>query len=127
MLAERGINVNHTTLYIWVQRYASEIEKRLRRYWRQPSGFCSWHLDETYIRVNGRWAYLYRAVDSRDCTVDFYLSLRRNSKATYRFLGKLLNNTKRGQIPRVINTDKAPTYGRALALLKREGKCPPDT
>lgn len=127
MLAERGINVNHTTLYIWVQRYASEIEKRLRRYWRQPSGFCSWHLDETYIRVNGRWAYLYRAVDSRGCTVDFYLSLRRNSKATYRFLGKLLNNTKRGQIPRVINTDKAPTYGRALALLKREGKCPPDT
>lgn len=77
--------------------------------------------------MNGRWAYLYRAVDSRDCTVDFYLSLRRNSKATYRFLGKLLNNTKRGQIPRVINTDKAPTYGRALALLKREGKCPPDT
>ena len=97
---------------------APEMEKRLRWYWCQPSGFCSWHLDETYVKVNGKWAYLYRAVDSRGCTVDFYLSSRRNTKAAYRFMGKLLKNTKRGQIPRLINTDKAPTYGRALALLK---------
>ena len=76
------------------------------------------------MKVNGRWAYLYRAVDSRGCTIDFYLSSRRNTKAAYRFMGKLLNNTKRRQIPRLINTDKAPTYGRALGLLKREGKCP---
>ena len=100
MLAERGVNVDHTTIYRWVQRYAPEMEKRLRWYWRNPSGFCSWHLDETYIKVNGRWAYLYRAVDSRGRTIDFYLSPRRNSKA--------------------------PTYGRALALLKREGRCPPE-
>ncbi|NJD86189.1 DDE domain-containing protein, partial [Candidatus Erwinia dacicola] len=58
------------------------------------------------------------------CTIDFYLSSRRHTKAAYRFMGKLLNNTKRLEIPRLINTDKAPTYGRALALLKREGKCP---
>ncbi|EJJ96960.1 TnpA_rve, partial [Klebsiella pneumoniae subsp. pneumoniae KPNIH17] len=45
-------------------------------------------MDETYVKVNGRWAYLYRAVDSRGRTVDFYLSSRRNSKAAYRFLGK---------------------------------------
>ncbi|OAT14971.1 transposase [Buttiauxella gaviniae ATCC 51604] len=81
MLAERGVSVDHTTLYRWVQRYAPEMEKRLRWYWRQPSGFSSWHLDETYIKVNGKWAYLYRAVDSRGCTIDFYLSPRRNSKA----------------------------------------------
>ena len=56
-------------------------------------------------------------------TINFYLSPRRNSKAAYRFMEKLLNNTKRWQMPRLINTDKAPTYGRALALLKREGKC----
>ncbi|MBF9186245.1 IS6 family transposase, partial [Klebsiella pneumoniae] len=59
MLAERGVNVDHTPLYRWVQRYAPEMEKRLRWYWRNPSGFYSWHLDETYIKVNGRWAYLY--------------------------------------------------------------------
>lgn len=59
MLAERGVSVDHTTLYRWVQRYAPEMEKRLRWYWRQPSRVCSLHLDETYIKVNGRWAYLY--------------------------------------------------------------------
>ncbi|EQA7965591.1 DDE-type integrase/transposase/recombinase, partial [Klebsiella pneumoniae] len=53
-------------------------------------------------------------------------SSRRNSKAAYRFLGKILNNVKKWQIPRFINTDKAPAYGRALALLKREGRCPSD-
>uniref|UniRef100_UPI002E7A784E IS6 family transposase n=1 Tax=Escherichia coli TaxID=562 RepID=UPI002E7A784E len=89
-------------------------------------GLCPWHMDETYVKVNGRWAYLYRAVDSRGRTVDFYLSSRRNSKAAYRFLGKILNNVKKWQIPRFINTDKAPAYGRALALLKREGRCPSD-
>ena len=60
-------------------------------------------MDETYVKVNGRWAYLYRAVDSRGRTVDFYLSSRRNSKAAYRFLGKILNNVKKWQIPRFIN------------------------
>ncbi|GHL51483.1 hypothetical protein ECZU29_63330 [Escherichia coli] len=61
-------------------------------------------------------------VDSRGRTVD--ISSRRNSKAAYRFLGKILNNVKKWQIPRFINTDKAPAYGRALALLKRERPVP---
>nr|BBV20570.1 IS6 family transposase [Escherichia coli]BBV20585.1 IS6 family transposase [Escherichia coli]BBV20594.1 IS6 family transposase [Escherichia coli]BBV20596.1 IS6 family transposase [Escherichia coli] len=65
MLAERGVNVDHSTIYRWVQRYAPEMEKRLRWYWRNPSDLCPWHMDETYVKVNGRWAYLYRAVDSR--------------------------------------------------------------
>jgi IS6 family transposase len=56
----------------------------------------------------------------------FYLYPRRNTKAASRFLGKILNNVKRWQIPHIINTDKAPTYARALALLKRQGKCPPE-
>ena len=80
-------------------------------------------MDETYVKVNGRWAYLYQAVDSRGRTVDF-ISSRRNSKAAYRFLGKILNNVK-WQIPRFISTDKAPPMV-ALALLKREGRCPSD-
>jgi IS6 family transposase len=75
-------------------------------------------MDETYVKVNGRWAYLYRAVDSRGRTVDF--SLLPSTAKLYRFLGKILNNVKKWQIPRFINTDKAPAYGRALALLKRE-------
>ncbi|WP_072101709.1 IS6 family transposase, partial [Salmonella enterica] len=105
MLAERGVNVDHSTIYRWVQRYAPEMEKRLRWYWRNPSDLCPWHMDETYVKVNGRWAYLYRAVDSRGRTVDFYLSSRRNSKAAYRFLGKILNNIQftPGDFTRAIN------------------------
>ncbi len=73
MLAERGVNVDHTTIYRWVQRYAPEIEKRLRWYWRNPTDLSSWHIDETYVKVNGRWSYLYRAVDQRGDTIDLAL------------------------------------------------------
>ena len=50
MLAERGVNVDHTTIYRWVQRYAPEIEKCLRWYWRHPTDLSSWHIDETYVK-----------------------------------------------------------------------------
>src|SRR3546814_4586585 len=70
-LAERGISVDHTTIYRWVQCYAPEMEKRLRWFWRR--GFDpSWRLDETYVKVRGKWTYLYRAVDKRGDTIDFY-------------------------------------------------------
>src|SRR3546814_8117190 len=73
MLAERGISVDHTTIYRWGQCYAPEMEKRLRWFWRR--GFDpSWRLDETYVKVRGKWTYLYRAVDKRGDTIDFYLS-----------------------------------------------------
>jgi transposase-like protein len=85
MLAERGIDVDHTTIYRWVQRYAPEMEKRLRWFWRQ--GFDpSWRLDETYVKVRGKWTYLYRAVDKRGDTIDFFLSSTRSAKAAKRFL-----------------------------------------
>ena len=92
MLAERGVNVDHTTIYRWVQRYAPEMEKRLRWYWRNPTDLHSWHMDETYIKVKGRWTYLYRAVDQRGHTIDFYLSARRNSKSAYCFLALYTTN-----------------------------------
>ena len=82
-------------------------------------------MDETYVKVNGRWAYLYRAVDSRGRTVDFISPPVVTAKLHTGFC-KILNNVKKWQIPRFINTDKAPAYGRALALLKREGRCPSD-
>ncbi len=62
MMGERGVSVDHSTIYRWVQKYAPEIEKRLRWQWRQPSS-TSWRVDETYIKVRGQWAYLWRAVD----------------------------------------------------------------
>ncbi|EMK2703947.1 IS6 family transposase, partial [Providencia rettgeri] len=118
MLAERGVNVDHSTIYRWVQRYAPEIEKRLRWYWCNPTDLQNWHLDETYVKVNGKWTYLYRSVDCRGHTIEFYLSPRRNTKAAYRFLSKIFNRVKKWQIPGVINTDKAAPYARELNLLK---------
>lgn len=122
MLAERGVHVDHTTLYRWVQRYAPEIEKRLRWAWRHPTS--SWRVDETYIKIKGHWAYLYRAVDHEGNTIDFYLSPTRSAKAATRFLGKTLKGCKDWERPLVINTDKAASYGVAIATLKREGRCP---
>nr|WP_213569245.1 DDE-type integrase/transposase/recombinase [Escherichia coli]QUN02565.1 Mobile element protein [Escherichia coli O25b:H4-ST131] len=88
------------------------MEKRLRWYWRLP--IFAWRMDETYVKVNGRWAYLYRAVDSRG-RLSFYLSSRRNSKAAYRFLQNL-NNVKWPD-PRSSTRIKRRFHGRALALL----------
>jgi transposase, IS6 family len=126
MMGERGVSVDHSTIFRWVQKYAPEIERRLRWQWRRPRS-TSWRIDETYVKVRGRWAYLYRAVDKFGNTIDFYLSPTRNTKAAKRFLGKALNGWKDWEKPRVINTDKAPTYAAALAELKKEGKCPKDT
>jgi IS6 family transposase len=78
-------------------------------------------------KVRGRWAYLYRAVGKFGNTIDFYLSPTPNTKAAKRFLGKTLNGLEDWDKPRVINTDKAPTYAAAPTELKKEGKCPKDT
>lgn len=125
MMAERGVQVDHSTIYRWVQKFAPEIETRMRWQWRRPMS-DSWRADETYIKVRGKWAYLYRAVDKLGNTIDFYLSSTRNTKAAKRFLGKALKGLKSWEQPRVINTDKAPTYVAALAELKNEGKCARD-
>jgi transposase-like protein len=83
IMSERGVAVSHTTILRWVQHYVPEFEKRWNRYAR-PVG-TSWRVDETYIRVRGRWAYLYRAVDRQGPMVDFLLSEHRDIAAAKRF------------------------------------------
>jgi transposase-like protein len=83
MLADCGVEADHTTMYRWVQRFAPELEKCLRRHLRPCRG--PWHVDETYVRVGGEWRYLYRAVDGIGQTVDFLLSARREKRAARRF------------------------------------------
>jgi len=87
-MQERGVEVDPSTLFRWVQRYAPEFEKRARAY--QRYGSTSWRVDETYIKVGGRWKYLFRAVDKYDVLIDFMLLERRSARAAYRFLSKAL-------------------------------------
>ena len=65
MMAERNLHVDHVTIWRWVQRYAPELNRRCRQELRPTNG--SWRVDETYLRVAGKWTYLYRAVDSTGC------------------------------------------------------------
>jgi IS6 family transposase len=76
-----------------------------------------------YVKVKGRWRYLYRAIDKDGATLDFFLSERRGAKAAKRFLGAALKRS-RDWIPRVISTDKNPAYGEAIAALKKDGTIP---
>ena len=81
------------------------MERRLRWHWRRPrSG--SWRVDETYVKVRGKWAYLYRALDKFGNTIDFYLSATRNTKAAKRFLGKALRGWKDSELTNAY----APTH-----------------
>src|SRR6476660_3820157 len=79
LLVERGLHADHVTVWRWVQRYCPEIQRRLRPRLRPTND--SWRVDETYIRVKGKWVYLYRAVDSTGATIDFLLSAKRDALA----------------------------------------------
>ena len=115
---ERGLEADHTTVWRWVQRYGPELEQRLRRHLKPTNK--SWRVDETYIRVKGRWCYLYRAIDSTGATIDFLLSALRDAAAAKRLLRKALSGPSHPQ-PRVINTDQARLYGSAIPGVKEEG------
>jgi IS6 family transposase len=118
LLAERGISADHVTLWRWVQRYAPALERRLRK--RLKARNDSWRVDETYVRVKGKWVYLYRAVDSEGATIDFLLSAKQDAAAAKRFLAKALGEANH-PTPRVINTDKHASYPPAIVQLKDEG------
>ena len=118
LLVERGLETDHTTVWRWVQCYGPELEQRLRRHLK-PSN-KSWRVDETYLRVKGRWCYLYRAIDSTGATIDFLLSVLRDGAAAKRLFRKALSDPSHPQ-PRVINTDQARIYVSAIAATKKEG------
>ncbi len=116
-MTERGLSVDHTTIYRWVQHYAPELEKRCRSHLKPTNN--SWRVDETYIKVKGKWKYLYRVVDSAGNTIDFMLSAKRDKRAAKRFFCKALKITC-NQLPRVINVDKNAAYPTSIEELKAE-------
>ena len=120
-MLERGLNVDHTTIFRWVQAYSPEMDKRCRPYLSPTND--SWRVDETYIKIKGVWKYLYRAVDSEGNTLDFMLSAKRDAKAAKRFLKKVLNASHTID-PRVITVDKNAAYPPAIDELKQDEALP---
>ena len=116
LLAERGIKVDRSTVYRWVVKFGPEISTRnfSHRDWRGQT----WHVDETYILVGGKWRYLWRAVDQHGKLIDFRLTDRRDAKAARAFLRQALDNARLYQ-PLAIITDKAHSYRKVLTELNR--------
>jgi IS6 family transposase len=121
LMQERGLSVDHTTIYRWVQHYAPELEKRCRPFLKATSD--SWRVDETYVKVKGVWMYLYRAVDSQGNTLEFHLSITRDAQAAKRFFSKTLG-ASHTVTPRVITVDKNAAYPKAFSEMKASGSIP---
>ena len=118
MMADRGLHLAHTTILRWVQRYVPELAKRWNRF-ACPAG-RSWRVDETYVRVRGRWVYLYRAVDRDGHTVDFRLSPNRDVTAVKAFLRKALHT--QGRAPVSVTLDGYVASHRAVREMANEDR-----
>jgi transposase, IS6 family len=120
MMAERGVEVDHSTIARWVLHFSPILNNLIRREMRRPNR--SWRVDETYVRVAGRWTYLYRAIDSAGNTIDFLLSPNRDLVAAKGFLRLALSSAQVRVRPQVINVDGHPAYATAIAELKQSGE-----
>ena len=117
MMCDRGVEVDHSTLSRWVQKYAPELDQRCRPHLKPTND--SWRVDETYIKVKGEDRYLYRAVDSEGNTLDFLLTAKRDAQSAKRFSRKALKAVYT-QEPRVINVDKNAAYPKTINELKEK-------
>ena len=122
-MKERGIEVDHSTVFRWVQRYAPEINKRIRQH-LMMSG-TSYRVDETYIKVGKTCKYLYRAVDKEGRTIEFMLSAKRDVSAAKRFFKKIMRAEHR-RLPFSISVDKNAAYPEAFSASQEERVVPKD-
>ena len=115
MMSIRGAKIDHSTLQRWVKRFVFLIDKRVRKRKKPVNG--SWRMHETYIKLNGKWVYLYRAVDSEGNTIDFLLRARRDAVAAKAFFKKAFKENK---VPKKINIDKSGSNKAALDSFNKE-------
>ena len=116
-MGERGVTVDHSTLNRWVIKYAPEVEKQFRR--RQRPVGRSWRLDETYVKIKGKSAYLYRAVDKEGQTIDFLLTPTRDRDAAEAFLRKAIRNQG---LPEKITIDQSGSNTAAISHYNKTHK-----
>jgi putative transposase len=109
MMAERGVIVSYESIHQWCRKFGQSFANGLRR--RRPRPGDKWHLDEVFIKINGKAHYLWRAVDQHGTVLDILVTSRRDAKAATRFFRKLLKGLK--YLPRVLVTDKLASYGVA--------------
>jgi transposase-like protein len=121
LVAERGIGVDASCIWRWVQAYAPELNKRCRSHLKPTNK--SYRIDETYIKVKGEDKYLYRALDSTGQTIEFLLTAKRDMAAAKRFLAMAIYASG-NPMPRVMNVDKNPAYPAAVKALKDDGSIP---
>jgi IS6 family transposase len=123
MMRERGLEVDHSTVFRWVQRYAPEINKRIRQHLKMSG--TSYRVDETYIKVGKSCKYLYRAVDKEGQTIEFMLSAKRDVSAAKRFFKKMMRAEQR-RLPFSISVDKNAAYPEAFTASQAERIVPQD-
>jgi len=116
LMAERGYLVDHSTIQRWVLHYAPRIEKAFRQNKKRTG--LRWRMDESYLKINGQWKYLYRAVDKEGNTIDFLLTAKRDTKAARRFLNKAIDSNGK---PSLINIDKSGANTAAIKQYNRDG------
>ena len=108
--AERGLVVDRSTVYRWVQRFLPLFGEAAQAHRRSVG--TKWRVDETYVRLQGRWTYVYRAIDEDGQVVDAYFSARRNAGAAQTFFQRAIDET--GVTPERVTTDRAKCYPPAL-------------
>jgi transposase, IS6 family len=123
MMRERGLEVDHSTVFRRVQRYAPEINKRIRPHLKMSG--TSYRVDETYIKVGKTCKYLYRAVDKEGQTIEFMLSAKRDVSAAKRFFKKVMRADHR-RLPFSISVDKNAAYPEAFSASQEGRIVPPD-
>ncbi|MGG0314247.1 IS6 family transposase [Bacillus mycoides] len=116
LLKERGISVHPTTIMRWVHEYGNLIYQIWKK--KNKKVQSSWKLDETYIKMKGKWCYLYRAINNDGYTLDIQLRKTRDHQAAYAFMKRLV---KAFGEPTVLTTDKAPALLCAFRKLKEQG------
>jgi transposase-like protein len=119
LMAEQGLAVDHTSIWRWCQAYGPEVLRRLQGEVKRKRS--TWHMDETFGRIAGRWLYLFRAVDNYGQTVDFFLSETRDREAAKRFLQKALANPDNDPPP-IFSRDGLRSYPAAIRELQEEGR-----